>query len=290
MSTMGIELTTPDVRQLEDVVRVLGGWQEDTAPLQLHPGDLGWLWRHGASFVAGSVRAWVSGGSVVALGMLDGPDVLRLAVPPARQDDQALAERLVSDLATPLCRVLPSGVVSVEAAHGSAVQTALSGRGWSDGEVWQPLARDLAGPVEEIALHVEVVRPGDGADFTAVHRAAWGNPAFTDEVFRTMTTGRPFGAARCLLGRDDDGVPVAGVTVWSAGPGRPGLIEPMGVHPEHRGRGHGTAICRAAARELRELGASRAEVCTPASLGSAIATYRAAGFEALPERTDRTRS
>ena len=72
-------------------------------------------------------------------------------------------------------------------------------------------------------------------------------------------------------------------------PGRPGLLEPMGVHAEHRGRGYGRAICLAAAAALRDLGASSALVCTPSANTSAVATYRAAGYEAEPERLDRVR-
>jgi GNAT superfamily N-acetyltransferase len=47
---------------------------------------------------------------------------------------------------------------------------------------------------------------------------------------------------------------VAAVTVWSAGPGKPGLLEAMGVHREHRGLGYGKAITVAAAAALQELG------------------------------------
>jgi ribosomal protein S18 acetylase RimI-like enzyme len=104
-----------------------------------------------------------------------------------------------------------------------------------------------------------------------------------------MAAGLPFTDARCLLAYDDEGVAVAGVTVWSAGPGKPGLLEPMGVHAEHRGRGYGTAICVAAAAELKRLGSSSAQVCTRSSLTGAVATYKSAGFQQLPERLDRTR-
>jgi ribosomal protein S18 acetylase RimI-like enzyme len=80
---------------------------------------------------------------------------------------------------------------------------------------------------------------------------------------------------------------VAAVTVWLAGPGKPGLLEPMGVHREHRGRGFGTAIAVAAAAALRELGASSAIVCTPSA--NAGATYKSAGFPERPEIRDRYR-
>ncbi|WP_407079868.1 GNAT family N-acetyltransferase [Arthrobacter jinronghuae] len=39
-----------------------------------------------------------------------------------------------------------------------------------------------------------------------------------------------------------DGHVVAVAAVWSAGGGRPGLIEPLAVHQEHRSRGYGTVM------------------------------------------------
>lgn len=104
-----------------------------------------------------------------------------------------------------------------------------------------------------------------------------------------MASGLPFTDARCLLAYDDEGAAVAVVTVWSAGPGKPGLIEPMGVHADHRGRGYGVAICVAAAAELQKLGSSSVLVCTPSARAAAVATYRSAGFRQLPVRLDRTR-
>jgi ribosomal protein S18 acetylase RimI-like enzyme len=64
----------------------------------------------------------------------------------------------------------------------------------------------------------------------------------------------------------------------------------MGVHRDHRGHGYGTAISIAAAAALRELGSSSALVVTPSANVAAVATYRSAGFEALPEIRDRVRS
>jgi GNAT superfamily N-acetyltransferase len=101
-----------------------------------------------------------------------------------------------------------------------------------------------------------------------------------------MTAGIPYQQARCLVGYDDEGVAVAVVTVWSAGPGRPGLLEPMGVHRDHRGCGNGTSITLAAAAALREMGSSSAIVATPTSNKGAVATYAAAGFDAAPDVTD----
>ncbi|MFF4778126.1 GNAT family N-acetyltransferase [Microtetraspora fusca] len=76
------------------------------------------------------------------------------------------------------------------------------------------------------------------------------------------------------------------MAVWSAGEGRLGLIEPMGVHRAHRGHGYGRAITVAAARALQELGSSSVVVCSPSSNVGAVATYQSAGLDQLPERRD----
>jgi ribosomal protein S18 acetylase RimI-like enzyme len=286
---VAVELRTPDVGRLGEVVRVLRGWQGDAASIQLHPGDLGWYWRFGTEVVAAAVRTWSRDGRVLAVGLLDGAEVLRMTVAPEVWREEELARRVVEDLSEPRRGVLPAGKVSVETPDGTRVRELLSDAGWRAGEPWTPLRRDLAAAVERTDLRVEVIGPGRESEFTAVHRSAWGSPRFTDELWRAMAAGAPYADARCLLGYDERGVAVAGVTVWSAGPGRPGLLEPMGVHAEHRGRGYGTAVCVAAAAELQRMGSSSALVCTPSSLTGAVATYRSAGFQPLPERLDRCR-
>jgi GNAT superfamily N-acetyltransferase len=284
-----IDLDTPDVDQLGDVIGALRTWQRESSPLQLHPGDLGWYWRFGAEAVAAAIRTWSRGRELLAIGFLDGPDVLRMTVAPEVWHDRELARRIVADVSDPERCVLPAGKVAVEAPNGTRVQDLLSDAGWRVGESWTPLRRDLTAPVHEAGLRTQRVEPEQVSDFTAVHRSAWGSPRFTDARWRTMADGSPYRDAACLLGYDDQDVAVAGVTVWSAGPGRPGLLEPMGVHADHRRHGRGRAICVAAAAELQRRGASSALVCTPSALASAVTTYESAGFRRLPERLDRTR-
>lgn len=96
----------------------------------------------------------------------------------------------------------------------------------------------------------------------------------------------PYADARCLVAYDGQGNAVAAVTVWSAGPGKPGLLEPLGVHREHRGHGYGKAMTVAAAAVLRELGSSSAVVCAPSQNVGAVATYKSGGFRQLPEIRD----
>jgi GNAT superfamily N-acetyltransferase len=286
---VAIELSTPDIDQLSNVVDALRGWQHDASPMQLHPGDLGWYWQFGAQATAAAIRTWSRDGQLLAIGFLDGPAVLRMTVAPEVWQEEELARQLVADVSEPRCGVLASGKAAIETPDGTRIRELLSNAGWTAGEPWTPLRRDLTGPVEQTEIRIEVIEPGQESEFTAVHRSAWGSPRFTDELWHAMAAGLPYADARCLLGYDDQGAAVAGVTVWSAGQGRPGLLEPMGVHAEHRGRGYGTAICVAAAAELTKLGSSSALVCTLSSLAGAVASYRSAGFQQLPERLDLVR-
>lgn len=283
---MTVVLSGPGVADLAAVVRVLGTWQRDDGPVQLHPGDVGWFGRFGADATAAAVRTWSRDGTPLAVGLLDGERRLRLAVAPGAEDDEELGRHLADDVAHPERGVLPAGEVDVEARSGGALVARLRAAGWTDGEPWTPLVRSLAGPVEDPALRIETVAADRAPAWAAVQAAAFGRPAPAVERWHAMAGGPAFADARCLLAHDRDGAAVAAATVWSAGPGRPGLLEPMGVHPDHRRRGHGVAMTVAAAAALRALGASSVVVCTPSANVAAVAAYRAAGFAELPAVRD----
>jgi GNAT superfamily N-acetyltransferase len=283
--SMTIQMTTPDVRSLPDAIHAVRRWQTDRSPIQLHPGDLGWNVRFGEAETAAAVRVWSGDSGILAVGFLDGPGLVRLTVDPLRRDDVRLAE----ELADGVDGIFPSGTASVEAPQDAVLHQVLGARGWHQGESWTPLRRNLAQPVLPVSLRVETVGADLAAARATVHRAAFPNSTFSEQRWQVMAAGTAYADARCLLGFDANGTPVAAITVWSAGAGRPGLIEPMGVHLDHRGHGYGTEITLAGALALRELGASSAIVATPSANVGAVATYRAAGFEAQTERFDRTR-
>ena len=286
---MAVALGTPDVGGLGEVVAALREWQHDGAPMQLHPGDVGWFWRFGAGATAAAVRTWRRGGRILAAGLLDGPTLLRLTIAPDARRDEELAHRVVADVTAPQRGVLPERESAVEAPRDALVQDLLAERGWHAGEPWTPLRRDLAQPVSDPGVRIEVVGPGLVPARVAVQRASFSTSTFTGERWHAMAAGLSYPDARCLLAFDDDGTAVATVTVWSAGPGRPGLIEPMGVHRDHRGHGYGRAITLAAAAALRELGSSSMIVCTRSANVGGVATYASAGMRALPEVHDRCR-
>ncbi|MEU4149000.1 GNAT family N-acetyltransferase [Streptomyces sp. NPDC026659] len=283
---MAIVLGKPGVDGVTEAVGALRGWQYEGAPTQLHPGDLGWFRRFGPEATAAAVRTWSRDGRTLAVGLLDGPELLRLAVAPDAWRDEELARRLLTDIAAPERGVLPPGRAYVEASPGTLVHGLLSEDGWCPDEPWTPLSRDLTEPVDAPGVRIETVGPSQAGVRAAVQRAAFDGSAFTAEHWHAMAAGPTYADARCLVAHDDQDNAVATVTVWSAGPGRPGLLEPMGVHRHHRGRGYGRAITLAAAAALRELGASSARVGTASANAGAVATYRSAGFRVLGEVRD----
>lgn len=286
---MAIKLSTPDVDELGDAVAALREWQDDAAPMQLHPGDLGWFWRFGAEATAAAVRIWRRHGQVVAVGLLDGPALVRLTTAPDAHRDEALARQLEADVTDPQRGVLPAGKVAVEAPTGALIHDLLGDDGWNVDEPWTPLRCDFTGPITDPGMRMDVIGPEKAAQWATVIRASFDRSTFTDDRWRTMAAGLPYADARCLLGYDGQGNAVAAVAVWSAGPGKPGLLEPMGVHRDHRGHGYGRAITVAAAAALAQLGSSSALVCTSSSNTGGVATYESAGFQPLPQRRDRYR-
>lgn len=280
--TMPTELSKPGVDELTEALRVLRGWQHDGMPVQLHSGDLGWQRRFGAAATAEAVRTWSRDGRTLAIGMLDSPELLRVAIAPEADHDEELAARMLADLTT----VLPKGDIYAEARFGAAFRKLLAEDGWESDEPWTPLRRNLAEPVEDCGLRIETIGPDRAEVRAMVQRAAFDRSTFTTERWHDMAAGPEYANARCLVAYDDQDAAVAAATVWSAGPGRAGLLEPVGVHRDHRHRGYGRAVSVAAAGALREMGASSAIVCTRSSNVGAVATYRSAGFEELPAVSD----
>lgn len=276
---MGIDVSTPGFGGLGEVVEVLREWQREDVPLQLHPGDLGWFWRFGVERTAAATRIWRRGGEIVAIGMLDEPDWLRMAIAPDAQRDEELAQRIVEEVPG----VLVEGKVYVETPMGALVQDLLFKDGWNADVPWVPVRRDLSEPVPDPGMRVDVIGAEEAHERTAVQRASFDGSTFTDERWFAMSDGLPYSDARCLVLRNEIGESVAAATVWSAGAGRPGYIEPMGVHRLHRGRGYGTAMVLGCARALQELGSSSVYTVTPASNVGAVATYQAAGLQPLDE-------
>ena len=279
-------LMTPGVESLAVIIDEMRPWAFDPDLAPLHVGDLGWNQQFGAPALAASLRVWVVGDRLAAVGLLDEPELLRLAVAPECRHNEDFIRDLAADLAADDGRVLPAGEVALEARFGGSLHDLFLAEGWVYDEPWTPLVRDLSREVPEPHLRIEDVDPVRLDDRLAVHHAAFDRSTFTAERWRAMTQGPAYSHARSLVGYDDQDNAVAMVTVWAGRPGGPGELEPMGVHRDHQGRGHGRAICLAAAVALKEMGSSHAFVSTPSSNVGAVATYRAAGYEEKPQVRD----
>ena len=289
---MTIKVSRPEVAELEEVVMHLGHWQRTGGPIQLHPGDLGWFSLRGPGALASRLRVWRRDGSPVALGLLDEPTLIRMAVAPEADGDATVARQLVRDLGTEDAGVLSRGAAAVEARAGAALRAFLPLHGWALDDPWIPLRLDLTEEPADLAvqlgLTIEVVDETNASDWFDVHAAAFGGQGGVhwEQLHRSI----PFRRGACLLGRDANGAAAACVAAWSAGEGRPGLIEPLGVHPDHRRRGFGRAMNLAAARVLRAVGASEVTVCTPRTQVGAVEVYAASGFVAEDEVCDFVRT
>ena len=265
--------------RLGEVTRILAAWEPPGgSPLGLHVGDIGWHARLPDVEFDGTVRVLERAGGVVAVGVFE-PGLARPRLAPGAETDPvvcaALADEVESD---------PGEQVWSDAAPGTLLRTELSARGWTlDPEPWVALYRPLSrGDGGLGKAGDEAVRPVDGetdvADRVAVQRASFEGSTFTVNAWHRMAATRAYDPALDLLARDTDGQPVAAATAWAAGPGRCGILEPMGTHRAARGRGHGRRVVLAA---LARAGASGVTVHTPASNSGAVATYVSCGLRPL---------
>ena len=226
---------------LNESLQALRKWQKDESRVQLHPGDIGWYTRNGQKATTNAIRNWFRDGEIVAIGLLDGANLLRLAIAPQAQNDLELAQQMAEDISQPDHGILPKGEVFVEARTGDLLNKQ---------------------PIEKSKLHVEIVGSENVDTRCAVQRASFVGSTFTKEKWHAMANSPTYDDARCLLVYDDSKNAVATATVWSAGQGRPGLIEPLGVHQNHRGKGYGKEVTLACLEVLKKLGSSSAIVCT----------------------------
>ncbi|KAK3187302.1 hypothetical protein K4F52_003933 [Lecanicillium sp. MT-2017a] len=281
---MEITLATPSPDSLEAITATLASWQGDSTPNHIHPGDLGWFQRSGAEKTAASIRTWYSAdGTILAIGLLDGDDLLRATTAPSARGDETLARAMAADIADPAKGILPAGNVSFDISADALVREHVAAvEGWADADEWTWLSMDLTVGASK-GLHnmrVEIVTTSEQVQQSInVHGLAFSGSTFTEEKWHAMAASpasKVTGARSLLLYEGDE--PVGAATVWSAGAGKPGILEPVGVSEKYQRRGLGTALCRAAAAELKNMGASSAVVATPSSNAAAVATYKKAGF------------
>ncbi|WP_212825223.1 N-acetyltransferase [Catellatospora sp. TT07R-123] len=241
----------------------------------LHPGDVGWHLRFEDALVRDALRVWSDASGPVAVTLTDGP-VLHAGMAPRVTADRALADLLAARFA----QVLGDGQAWCALPEGSPVGAALVRDGWSPDpdEPWVLLVCDDLPPSAPAGVRAVAVDEAVAAERVAVQRAAFEGSTFTVQRWQAMRSS--VAASLCLeaLVLTPGGQPAAAATGWLSAPGRCGLLEPVGTHPEHRGHGYGRAVVRAVCARLRAEGASAVAVRTPSTNTAAVALYRSAGF------------
>ena len=109
------------------------------------------------------------------------------------------------------------------------------------------------------------------------HRAAFAPSELTLERYRRVRETWPYRPELDRVAMTDGGTVVAFCTAWIDPDRASGLLEPVGVGPDHWRRGLASAVCLDALHALRAAGARTAEVAFTTE--AALATYRSIGFE-----------
>ena len=191
-------LDTPAIGELGAVVETLASWQSENVAFQLHPGDVGLHWARGAGATAGALRRWRRHGRIVALGLRDGPDLIRLTTAPDMRRDSELAEQIAADLADADRGVLPPGAAAVEAPDDAVLHGVLQAAGWVWDESWVPLRHDFDGLADGGDLQVEIVDRDAAAVWSETCRGAFERSRFGEQQCGRWPPGaRSAGAGRC---------------------------------------------------------------------------------------------
>lgn len=258
MSVLARHRLTP--AETGPALRALCEWTPVNVPGGgLHPGDVGWQLR----FDDAAVFLWVDV-VPVAVGFLDS-SVLRVTAAPDA-DLRALATD-VEELLEP----------------GNDRCDGLPMPGWeADQESWLV----MSWTPRPVSSRAEQVGAADAADRVLVQRSAFARSTFTLERWRAMKRSPAGELAVEALVRTPAGAPAAAATGWFAGAGRCGLLEPVGTHPDHRGRGYGRDAVLGACAALAQRGASAVAVATRSTNRAAVALYRSAGFIVVRESRD----
>ena len=148
----------PSTDNLGEVVQTLASWQRDGNIVQLHPGDIGWYQRFGAEATASAIRLWNAGDQTVAIGLLESPELLRLAL-----------ETMLK----------PEGCL--EARSARILRDILTKTGWGIGDPWTSLKLELAEPVQQDILRIEIVGPAQVEDRVALQKTSFANSSFSKD-------------------------------------------------------------------------------------------------------------
>lgn len=249
-----------------------------------HPGDVVWELR-GQYDEAQPIRMWERDGLVEALAWFVGPGELWLEATPA---GEFFVPEMISWAQDSLLRKQMASL-SVRAFHNDLKRIAgLEQLGFERGAPESvQFELDLTQPLPDVDLPPGfAVRDGVGIDpeqRAASHRQAWSalshigiedaRSTFSAAAYESLRISPVYRATLDLVAVAPDGTLAANCICWADAPSGIGIFEPMGTHPDFRGRRLARALLAEGLRRLRDMGHRRARIGTAHFNTSAIAAY-----------------
>lgn len=144
----------------------------------------------------------------------------------------------------------------------------------------RPLHSDQAGPSDP-GIHLRPVRaePPDLSARVELHRAVWQPSRFTLEAYLNLRAAPSYRPELDVVAETAGGRLAAYALGWFDARTKTGEFEPVGTHPDFRGRGLAGAVLAEVMRRFQALGARRAIVSTSADNAAAVRLYQSAGFQ-----------
>jgi len=128
--------------------------------------------------------------------------------------------------------------------------------------------------------HIRPVRGVQEAGVVAeAHVAVFTGAKWTTETYRRYMESPGYSVDREFVVEADDGTLAAFTVTWHDELNGTGLFEPVGTHPDHRGKGIARAMIYWAMRGMAEAGLSTALVQNKSGNTASRSLYRACGFE-----------
>jgi ribosomal protein S18 acetylase RimI-like enzyme len=268
--TAAVQLTPEIVAAMQELAldqrRLLG------VRAQWHVGDLAWNLRQDENAEnEWDMRLWTEDGRLVAWSWLkrDGSGGLEYDVHP---DNLDLLDEI---LANPEARTAFSLVDDRER------RAALERHGFTQpGEPMHYLARDVPERPEPPPLpagfRYRTVAPDDVAERVSIHREVWVPSRVTESSYAQVRAQWPYRESLDCVIEAPGGRFAAYCLCWIDEAHRVGEFEPVGVRPEFRRRGLGSAVCTFALKRLHEEGGRQAIVYCATE--PACALYESLGF------------
>jgi GNAT superfamily N-acetyltransferase len=256
-----------------------------------HPGQLAWSVGYALpeDLGHGPVRLWYDGGEVAAYAWLEEPTWAEICVHPS-------APGLVPEVAAWLAEAADGALTTMIGENETWLVDGLVAAGWSltrEAPWMTQHSLDLADlpPVPEIPGYTfRAIGPDEAADRAACHRGAWEGSKVSEAAYRRLMTLPPYRPELDWV-VEREGEMVASALVWWDERTGSVLVEPVGTHPAHQGRGLAGAVSVAALTAARDLGASHGLVIPRGDDDYPVPArvYRSIGFRPGP-RTVRVTS